>query len=108
MVLCQKHIKQQHEKDKRIYANMFQKFAEQDSKVKDCYFLQQPQEGGIAMFSNCQTDWKVRNSWFDLCVCFFFSLEQKAEKVKGDTKENGNDAMEIDNTEKGVESEAKA
>ncbi|KAM7396647.1 hypothetical protein PAMP_019673 [Pampus punctatissimus] len=32
MVLCQKHIKEQHEKDKRIYANMFQKFAERDSK----------------------------------------------------------------------------
>ncbi|XP_029289410.1 peptidyl-prolyl cis-trans isomerase FKBP4 [Cottoperca gobio] len=30
--LCQKHIKAQHEKDKRIYANMFQKFAERDSK----------------------------------------------------------------------------
>ncbi|XP_026167900.1 peptidyl-prolyl cis-trans isomerase FKBP4 [Mastacembelus armatus] len=32
VVLCQKHIKEQHEKDKRIYANMFQKFAERDSK----------------------------------------------------------------------------
>ncbi|XP_041794579.1 peptidyl-prolyl cis-trans isomerase FKBP4 [Chelmon rostratus] len=30
--LCQKRIKEQHEKDKRIYANMFQKFAERDSK----------------------------------------------------------------------------
>ncbi|KAA8590155.1 hypothetical protein FQN60_014089 [Etheostoma spectabile] len=30
--LCQKCIKEQHEKDKRIYANMFQKFAERDSK----------------------------------------------------------------------------
>lgn len=36
VVLCQKRIKEQHEKDKRIYANMFQKFAERDSKVKDC------------------------------------------------------------------------
>ncbi|XP_029010304.1 peptidyl-prolyl cis-trans isomerase FKBP4 isoform X2 [Betta splendens] len=34
VVLCQKSIKDQHEKDKRIYANMFQKFAERDSKVK--------------------------------------------------------------------------
>ncbi|XP_070686988.1 peptidyl-prolyl cis-trans isomerase FKBP4 [Pempheris klunzingeri] len=32
VVLCQKRIKEQHEKDKRIYANMFQKFAEIDSK----------------------------------------------------------------------------
>uniref|UniRef100_A0A8C6MDE2 peptidylprolyl isomerase n=1 Tax=Nothobranchius furzeri TaxID=105023 RepID=A0A8C6MDE2_NOTFU len=33
VVLCQKRIKEQHEKDKRTYANMFQKFAERDSKV---------------------------------------------------------------------------
>ncbi|XP_019745914.1 peptidyl-prolyl cis-trans isomerase FKBP4, partial [Hippocampus comes] len=32
VVLCQKHMKEQHEKDKRTYANMFQKFAERDSK----------------------------------------------------------------------------
>uniref|UniRef100_A0A8B9GZN2 peptidylprolyl isomerase n=2 Tax=Astyanax mexicanus TaxID=7994 RepID=A0A8B9GZN2_ASTMX len=32
VVLCQKHIKEQHEKDKRLYANMFQKFAERDAK----------------------------------------------------------------------------
>ncbi|XP_041652435.1 peptidyl-prolyl cis-trans isomerase FKBP4 [Cheilinus undulatus] len=32
VVLCQKRIKEQHEKDKRIYANMFEKFAERDSK----------------------------------------------------------------------------
>lgn len=65
VVLCQKYIKQQHEKDKRIYANMFQKFAERDSK-------------------------------------------KEAEKIKGDTKENGNDNMEVENREKEVESEAKA
>jgi len=65
MVLCQKYIKEQHEKDKRIYANMFQKFAERDSK-------------------------------------------KEAEKIKCDTKENGNDNMEIENREKEVESEAKA
>lgn len=34
VVLCQKQIKQQHDKDKRTYANMFQKFAERDSKVR--------------------------------------------------------------------------
>ncbi|XP_061678000.1 peptidyl-prolyl cis-trans isomerase FKBP4 [Syngnathoides biaculeatus] len=32
IVLCQKQIREQHEKDKRTYANMFQKFAERDSK----------------------------------------------------------------------------
>ncbi|XP_077424747.1 peptidyl-prolyl cis-trans isomerase FKBP4 [Vanacampus margaritifer] len=32
MVLCQKHMKEQHEKEKRTYAKMFQKFAEKDSK----------------------------------------------------------------------------
>ena len=31
--LCQKHIKDQREKDKRLYANMFTKFAERDAKV---------------------------------------------------------------------------
>lgn len=34
---CQKHIKEQHEKDKRLYANMFQKFAERDAKVSVLY-----------------------------------------------------------------------
>lgn len=34
VLLCHKRMKEQHEKDKRIYANMFQKFAERDSKVK--------------------------------------------------------------------------
>ncbi|XP_061138189.1 peptidyl-prolyl cis-trans isomerase FKBP4 [Syngnathus typhle] len=32
MVLSLKHMKEQHEKDKRRYANMFQKFAERDSR----------------------------------------------------------------------------
>lgn len=31
--VCQKHLKEQHEKDKRLYAGMFQKFAERDAKV---------------------------------------------------------------------------
>uniref|UniRef100_A0A3Q2NUQ9 peptidylprolyl isomerase n=1 Tax=Fundulus heteroclitus TaxID=8078 RepID=A0A3Q2NUQ9_FUNHE len=66
VVLCQKRIKEQHEKDKRIYANMFQKFAERDSKQKD------------------------------------------AEKVKPDGKENGEEAMEVENGEKEAQSEAKA
>ncbi|XP_076127157.1 peptidyl-prolyl cis-trans isomerase FKBP4 isoform X1 [Alosa pseudoharengus] len=33
--VCQKHMKEQHEKDKRLYAGMFQKFAERDAKVSD-------------------------------------------------------------------------
>ncbi|XP_071356488.1 peptidyl-prolyl cis-trans isomerase FKBP4 [Trachinotus anak] len=65
VVLCQKRIKEQHEKDKRIYANMFQKFAERDSK-------------------------------------------KEAVKVKSESKENGNDEMEVENGEKEVASEAKA
>lgn len=65
LVLCQKRIKEQHEKDKRIYANMFQKFAERDSK-------------------------------------------KEADKGKSESKENGDDDMEIENGEKEVSSEAKA
>ncbi|XP_043980574.1 peptidyl-prolyl cis-trans isomerase FKBP4 [Gambusia affinis] len=57
VVLCQKRIKEQHEKDKRIYANMFQKFAERDSK-------------------------------------------KEAEKVKPESKENGEEEMEVENGEK--------
>ncbi|KAM4572779.1 peptidyl-prolyl cis-trans isomerase FKBP4 isoform 1-T2 [Odontesthes bonariensis] len=65
VALCQKRIKEQHEKDKRIYANMFQKFAERDSK-------------------------------------------KEADKAKTESKENGEDEMEIGNGEKEVASEAKA
>lgn len=65
VVLCQKRIKEQHEKDKRIYANMFQKFAERDSK-------------------------------------------KEADKGKGESKENADDEMEIENGEKEVSGEAKA
>ncbi|XP_018611467.2 peptidyl-prolyl cis-trans isomerase FKBP4 [Scleropages formosus] len=32
VAVCQRHIKEQHEKDKRLYANMFQKFVERDAK----------------------------------------------------------------------------
>lgn len=32
VILCQKLVKEQHEIDKRLYANMFQKFAEKDAK----------------------------------------------------------------------------
>ncbi|XP_059191853.1 peptidyl-prolyl cis-trans isomerase FKBP4 [Centropristis striata] len=63
--LCQKRIKEQREKDKRIYANMFQKFAERDSK-------------------------------------------KEADKRKSESKENGDDDMEVDNGEKEVAVEANA
>lgn len=33
ILICQNKIKEHHEQDKKIYANMFQKFAEQDAKV---------------------------------------------------------------------------
>lgn len=56
VAMCQKRIKEQHEKDKRIYANMFQKFAERDSK--------------------------------------------KDTGVKSEGKENGDEAMEVENGEK--------
>lgn len=55
VAMCQKRIKEQHEKDKRIYANMFQKFAERDSK--------------------------------------------KEVVVKSEGKENGDEAMEVENGE---------
>lgn len=32
--ICQKKMKEHHEQDKRIYANMFQKFAERDAKTR--------------------------------------------------------------------------
>ncbi|GLD58654.1 peptidyl-prolyl cis-trans isomerase FKBP4-like protein [Lates japonicus] len=63
--LCQKRIKEQHEKDKRIYANMFQKFAERDSK-------------------------------------------KEAVRSKSESKDNGDEEMEVENREKEVVSEAKA
>lgn len=59
VALCQKRLKEQHEKDKRIYANMFQKFAERDSK--------------------------------------------KDAEVKSEGKENGDEAMEVENGEKVTE-----
>lgn len=37
IAICQNKIKEHHEQDKRIYANMFQKFAEQDAKVRQLF-----------------------------------------------------------------------
>ena len=47
LVLCQKRIKEQHEKDKRIYANMFQKFAERDSKKESVKVKSESNENGV-------------------------------------------------------------
>ncbi|XP_023671870.1 peptidyl-prolyl cis-trans isomerase FKBP4-like isoform X1 [Paramormyrops kingsleyae] len=33
-LICQRQIREQHEKDKRLYANMFRKFAERDAKLQ--------------------------------------------------------------------------
>lgn len=33
IVVCQRKIREHHERDKKIYANMFQRFAEHDAKV---------------------------------------------------------------------------
>ncbi|KAG1935030.1 peptidyl-prolyl cis-trans isomerase FKBP4 [Pimephales promelas] len=50
IVLCQKHVKAQHEKDKRLYANMFQKFAERDAKKEaDQDKEQEKKQNGSAM-----------------------------------------------------------
>ncbi|XP_039988260.1 peptidyl-prolyl cis-trans isomerase FKBP4 [Xiphias gladius] len=54
LVLCQKHIKEQHEKDKRIYANMFQKFAERDSKKEAVRVKSDSKE-------NCDDEMEVEN-----------------------------------------------
>lgn len=34
IAVCQKKLKEQHEKDRKIYGNMFQKFAERDAKLE--------------------------------------------------------------------------
>ncbi|CAB1422345.1 unnamed protein product [Pleuronectes platessa] len=65
LILCQKRIKEQHEKDKRVYANMFTKFAERDSK-------------------------------------------KESVKVKSESKENGDDEMEVENGDEEVAIEEKA
>lgn len=48
--ICQKHMREQHEKDKRLYANMFQKFAERDAKKEaDQEKEQDKKQNGSAM-----------------------------------------------------------
>ncbi|KAM3869918.1 peptidyl-prolyl cis-trans isomerase FKBP4 [Diretmus argenteus] len=49
VVLCQKQIKEQHEKDKRLYANMFQKFAERDAKKEAEMVKNEGKENGDEM-----------------------------------------------------------
>lgn len=92
MVLCQKRIKEQHEKDKLVYANMFQKFAERDSKVRGCFLLF-PSGGGIRF-----------SVWLDIKKNPFFFLcshpQKETQKVKSETKQNGEEEMEAENGEK--------
>lgn len=35
IVICHRKIREHHERDKKIYANMFQRFAEHDAKVNN-------------------------------------------------------------------------
>ncbi|XP_076848890.1 peptidyl-prolyl cis-trans isomerase FKBP4 [Brachyhypopomus gauderio] len=51
VVLCQKHLKEQHEKDKRLYANMFQKFAERDAK-KEAEQTKKESDSGMEIEEN--------------------------------------------------------
>ncbi|KAK1784986.1 hypothetical protein P4O66_018421 [Electrophorus voltai] len=51
VVLCQKHLKEQHEKDKRLYANMFQKFAERDAK-KEAEQAKKESDSGMEIEEN--------------------------------------------------------
>uniref|UniRef100_A0A671LPW0 peptidylprolyl isomerase n=1 Tax=Sinocyclocheilus anshuiensis TaxID=1608454 RepID=A0A671LPW0_9TELE len=53
IALCQKHIKEQHEKDKRLYANMFQKFAERDAKAEQEKEQEKKQNGSHACVCFC-------------------------------------------------------
>lgn len=95
MLLCQKQIKQQHEKDKLIYANMFQKFAERDSKVKSVgVFLKKPPF--------------KRWTWLMGLYFLFFFLQKEELKGKTDSKENGGEKMETERSEEKGSSEEKA
>ncbi|KAF7699343.1 peptidyl-prolyl cis-trans isomerase FKBP4 [Silurus meridionalis] len=49
---CQKHIKEQHEKDKRLYANMFQKFAERDAKKEAGQVKKESKDGTMELEEN--------------------------------------------------------
>lgn len=98
MALCQQRIKEQHQKDKLIYANMFQKFAERDSKVGHGHYSPKVEATGA-----------IPDIYIYILILRLRPCKQKeAEKVKCDTKQNGEDAMELDNREREVASEAKA
>ncbi|XP_033823643.1 peptidyl-prolyl cis-trans isomerase FKBP4 [Periophthalmus magnuspinnatus] len=59
--LCQKRLKEQHEKDKRIYANMFQKFAERDSKKQAVAKTESKENGSELMeVENGEGDTEVK------------------------------------------------
>ncbi|TRY55055.1 hypothetical protein DNTS_020783 [Danionella cerebrum] len=46
ILICQKKIQEHNERDKKIYANMFQRFAEHDAKV--CRIKRKKEESGIS------------------------------------------------------------
>lgn len=85
IMLCQKHIKEQHEKDKRLYANMFQKFAERDAKVS-VY--------GYQLLVTAQKIYPPNICCILSNIVFFFQKEAEHEKEQ-EKKQNGN-AMEIE------------
>ncbi|XP_066559159.1 peptidyl-prolyl cis-trans isomerase FKBP5 isoform X2 [Amia ocellicauda] len=46
IAVCQRKIREHHERDKRIYANMFQKFAERDAKASRLKRVREERSGG--------------------------------------------------------------
>lgn len=52
IIICQNKIKEHHEQDKKIYANMFQKFAEQDAKVCKLWVKYSPALASCVFFSS--------------------------------------------------------
>ncbi|KAG5274634.1 hypothetical protein AALO_G00138450 [Alosa alosa] len=51
ITVCQRKMREHHEQDKKIYANMFQRFAEHDAKVAR---LKRKRDGGIACNISCK------------------------------------------------------
>lgn len=75
---CQGQIKEHHEKDKRTYANMFQKFAEWDAKVcKQNVLGESAEEDSLFFFP----------SLFFLCGGLKFSNDWMSEKNTNNSQE---------------------
>lgn len=66
--ICQGQIKEHHEKDKRTYANMFQKFAEWDAKVcKQNVLGESAEENSLFFFPSfffCVVVWSLAMIWY--------------------------------------------